>query len=66
MTDDCPDVTPPLCERCYAPVIAGERAVRFGYPVGSTLHGDITWAYTYLHHYDRDEGCVRGTVGVWD
>lgn len=48
-----------LCERCYSPCVPGEQAVRFGHVVGSTLHGDVQWAYTYLHVYDRDEGCLR-------
>ncbi len=55
-----------LCERCYSVVRNGEQAVRLGHVVGSTLHGDITWAYTYLHVYDRQEGCVRGSRSVWD
>lgn len=55
-----------ICERCWSPVLAAERAVRFGHITGSTLHGDIEWSYTYLHHYDRDEGCVRERTGVWD
>lgn len=56
-----PDQPPPdaLCERCYCRVLSGERAVRLGHVVGSNLRGDIQWAYTYLHVYDRDEGCVR-------
>lgn len=48
-----------LCERCYAPVLKSDHAVRFGHIVGSTLHGDVEWAYTYLHVYDRETGCVR-------
>lgn len=63
------DADPPadvLCERCWTVVRHGEQVVRFGYAVGSTLRGDITWAYTYLHHYDPDEGCVRGAASVWD
>lgn len=63
MADIPPDA---ICERCYSPVGRGEQAVRFGYAVGSTLHGDITWAYTYLHVYDPQEGCVRRTASIWD
>lgn len=64
MTDRPP---PPLiCERCWAECRPGERFAQFGHIVGSTLHGDVQWVYTYLHVYDRDEGCVRGTTSVWD
>lgn len=62
MTDKLPPDA--LCERCWAPVIMGERAVRLGHVVGSTLTGDIQWAYTYLHYYDRETGCVRREAGV--
>ncbi len=55
-----------LCERCYSPVIKSDRAVRLGHVVGSTLLGDVQWVYTYLHVYDRQEGCVRGSRSVWD
>lgn len=55
-----------LCERCWTPVRHDEQAVRLGHVVGSTLTGDIVWAYTYLHAYDRQEGCVRKRAGVWD
>ncbi len=55
-----------LCERCYTPCLDGERFVRLGHMAGSTLRGDVEWAYTYLHHYDQAEGCVRTTAGVWD
>lgn len=52
------DPPPRLCERCYSLCVDGEQFVRLGHIVGSTLRGDITWAYTYLHHYERDEGCT--------
>lgn len=55
-----------LCERCWTPVLSGQGAVRFGHITGSTLHGDVQWAFTYLHVYDPNEGCVRGTTSVWD
>lgn len=55
-----------LCERCCGPVRRGERVFRFAHLVGSNLLGDTTWAYTYLHPYDRDEGCVRNPASIWD
>lgn len=51
-----------LCERCWTRVSPGEGAVRLGHIVGSTSRGDVEWAYTFLHVYDRDEGCVRGPL----
>lgn len=63
-----PAAPPPdaLRERCWGKVLPAERYARLGHIVGSTLHGDVQWAYTYLHPYDSDEGCVRGTASIWD
>lgn len=58
---------PPLiCERCYSPCLPSEQYVQFGHIANVALHGDVQWSYTYLHHYDPKEGCVRGTTSVWD
>lgn len=63
MTDLPPDA---LCERCYCAILPGEQAAALGHIVGSTLAGDVHWAYTYVHPYDREEGCVRRPASVWD
>lgn len=48
-----------LCERCWNPISRSEPRARLGHIVGSTLAGDVRWAYTYLHVYDPETGCVR-------
>lgn len=55
------DAWPPdaLCERCYGRATPAEGAVRFGHLAGSTLHGDVTWTWTFLHRFDPATGCVR-------
>ncbi|MDN5861047.1 MAG: hypothetical protein L0H84_20775 [Pseudonocardia sp.] len=47
-----------LCERCYTPVRPTQRYARLGHITGTPLTGDIRWAHTFLHVYDRDTGCA--------
>lgn len=51
------DIPPPdaLCERCWGPLRPGQRYARFGHVIGSTMRGDVTWAFTWLHFFDPAE-----------
>lgn len=68
MSGNVDPLIPPdaLCERCWQVCLPGEQVAKLGHIVGSTLHGDIQWAFTFLHPYDRDEGCVRNPASIWD
>lgn len=49
--------TPPLCERCWCPILPGQQFAKLGQILQATLLGDIEWTFTYVHRYSRDEGC---------
>lgn len=57
-----PSVTPPLCERCWAPIQPGEAFARLGTIRSANLRGDAVWDYTYLHPYSAEQGCDTGAA----
>lgn len=38
-----------LCERCCAPIVAGETMVRYAHIDQAHPDGNISWLHTYLH-----------------
>lgn len=48
--------TPPLCERCWGPVLDGQRFAMLGHIRHADLRGNVEWSYTWVHAY-ADGGC---------
>ena len=59
-----------LCERCCAPIDAGEPVVRLAHIDHAHRDGDISWVYSYLHTAACDEPRPapheRPNTGAWD
>lgn len=59
-----------ICERCYAPIDAGEPLVRLAHIDRALPDGSISWVYAYLHVHacatPRPARHERPDPGAWD
>lgn len=59
-----------LCERCFAPIDAGEPLVRLAHIDTAHADGTISWVHSYLHTSTCPTPRVapheRPDTGAWD
>lgn len=59
-----------LCERCFAPIDAGEPVVRLAHIDAAHADGSISWVHSYLHAgacaTPRPAAHERPDAGAWN
>lgn len=55
-----------ICERCFAPIDAGEPVVRLAHLDRAEPDGTVHWVHSFLHHGGCRSPRERPDTGAWD
>jgi hypothetical protein len=53
-------IAPPLCERCWQPVLLRDEFIRLGHITDVRPNGEPVYLWSYLHAYDVASGGCAG------